>query len=75
MVTTTFTPAFVAAEFRNTLGLGRSMAFLVVIANRGNFIGHEKNEITKGCALELSRIYDSFCGTQSQQAYRVLQEL
>ncbi|KAM0415159.1 hypothetical protein ACHAPD_006347 [Fusarium lateritium] len=32
---TTPTPAFVAAEFHNTLGLSRSMAFPVVLANHG----------------------------------------
>ncbi|KAI1053698.1 hypothetical protein LB507_007280 [Fusarium sp. FIESC RH6] len=55
---TTSTPAFDAAEFRNTLGLSRSRAFLVVISNRGNFIGHEVNWTIKECARELSRIYD-----------------
>jgi len=57
-VVTTSTPAFVGAEFRNTLGLSWSRAFLVVISNRGNFIGHEVNEITKARALELLHIYN-----------------
>jgi hypothetical protein len=56
---TTSTPAFVAAEFRNTLGLSRATAFQVILANRGNFIGHEVNTVTQARALELSRIYDS----------------
>ncbi|RGP75377.1 DNA helicase [Fusarium sporotrichioides] len=40
---TTSTPAFVAAEFRNTLGLSRATAFLVILVIRGNFIGLEVN--------------------------------
>ncbi|QPC77701.1 hypothetical protein HYE68_008453 [Fusarium pseudograminearum] len=57
---TTSTPAFVAADFRCTLGLSRSTAFLVVLANRGNFIGHEKNETTQGRAQDLARVYEFF---------------
>ncbi|ESU16971.1 hypothetical protein FGSG_10278 [Fusarium graminearum PH-1] len=53
------TPAFVAADLRCTLGLIRSIAFLVVLANRGNFIGHEKNAITQGRAQDLA-VYKSF---------------
>ncbi|KAH7193640.1 uncharacterized protein B0J16DRAFT_335705 [Fusarium flagelliforme] len=55
---TTFTPAFIGAEFRDTLHLSRSRAILVVISNRGNFIGYEVNEITKAGALELPHIYN-----------------
>jgi hypothetical protein len=55
---TTSTPAFVAAEFRSTLGLSRARAFVIILANRGNFIGHEVNKITQARALELSRVYD-----------------
>ncbi|KAM0303053.1 hypothetical protein ACHAPM_003843 [Fusarium culmorum] len=54
------TPAFVAADFRCTLSLSRSTAFLVVLANRGNFIGHEKNEITQGRVQDLARVYKFF---------------
>ena len=43
---TTYTTAFVEAEFRNTLGLRRSRASLVVISNRSKFIGHEQKQIS-----------------------------
>ena len=55
---TTYTAAFVEAEFRNTLGLRKFRAYFVVISNRSNFIGHEVIEIPKSCALELLRIYN-----------------
>ncbi|GKU04229.1 hypothetical protein FLAG1_07334 [Fusarium langsethiae] len=55
---TTSTPAFVAAEFRNTLGLSRATAFLVILANLGNLIELEVSTAIQARALELSRIYD-----------------
>jgi hypothetical protein len=57
---TTAAPAFVAERFRLTLGLSRATAFQVVITNRGNFVGHERNEITRPRALELSRAWKYF---------------
>ncbi|KAM0192661.1 hypothetical protein ACHAPI_008245 [Fusarium lateritium] len=57
MVTTT-TPALVAEPFRLTLRLSRATTFQIVIANRGNFIGHQWNEITGPQALELSRAWN-----------------
>lgn len=56
LVTTT-TPGFVAERYRLTLGYSRSSGFLVVLNNRGNFVGHERNEITGPRALELSRAW------------------
>lgn len=40
-------PAFLSASFRNNLALTRGKGFIVVIENRGNFVGHEVNKIAQ----------------------------
>ncbi|KAL4725502.1 hypothetical protein ACLX1H_007651 [Fusarium chlamydosporum] len=42
-------PAFLSASFRNNLALTRGKGFIVVIENRGNFVGHEESQARPRC--------------------------